>query len=106
LAIDYHFSFMKYKMAGQLTLSLQKSRMLQIQGVNCEAVVIYREPLTTLEMRYHRLSRRVKNMTILSCDIGIHLLLFPAIGANFIKIIAIIAFITLLACFYATLGSI
>ena len=42
------------------TLSLQKSRMLQIQGVKGEAVVIYREPLRTKEMRYPRLSRRVK----------------------------------------------
>jgi len=77
--------------------------MLQIQGVNCEAVVIYRELLTTLEMRYYRLSRRVKNMTILSCDIGIHLLLFPLIGPNFIKIIAFIAFITPLAYFLCNL---
>jgi len=35
--------------------------MPQIQGVEGEAVVIYREPSTTQEMRYHRLSRRVNN---------------------------------------------
>ena len=35
--------------------------MLQIQGVKGEAVVNYAEPLTTQEMQYHRLSRRVNN---------------------------------------------
>ena len=40
---------------------LQKSRMLQIQGVKGEAVVGYCEPLKTQEMRHHRLSRRVNN---------------------------------------------
>jgi len=52
------------------TLTLQKSRVLQIQGAKGAAVVIYRKPLTTLvedpvnsgEMRCHRLSRRVNNM--------------------------------------------
>jgi hypothetical protein len=36
--------------------------MPQIQGVEGEAVVSYCEPLTTLEMGYHRLSRRVNKM--------------------------------------------
>jgi hypothetical protein len=36
--------------------------MLQVQGVEGEAVVCYAEPLTTQEMRYPRLSRRVNNM--------------------------------------------
>jgi hypothetical protein len=40
---------------------LQKSRVVQIQGVKGEAVLDYREPLTTKEMRCHRLSRRVNN---------------------------------------------
>ncbi len=44
------------------TLTLQKSRVLQIQGVKGAAVVIYRKPLTTLDMRCHPLSRRVTNM--------------------------------------------
>jgi hypothetical protein len=44
------------------TLTLQKSRMPQAQGVEGEAVVCYAEPLTTQEMRYHRLSQRVNNM--------------------------------------------
>jgi len=38
-----------------ITLIDQKSMILQIQGVKGEAVVIYCEPLTTLEMGYHRL---------------------------------------------------
>ncbi len=45
----------------QLTLKLQKSRMPQVRGVTGEAVVIYCEPLTTKEMGYYRLSRRVNN---------------------------------------------
>ena len=32
-----------------------------MQGVKGEAVVIYAEPLTTQQMQYHRLSRRVNN---------------------------------------------
>ena len=45
---------------GVFTLTLQKSRMPQIQGVKGEAVVIYAEPLTTQEMRYPRLSPKGK----------------------------------------------
>jgi hypothetical protein len=41
---------------------LEKSRMPQIQGVKVEAVVVYRKSLTTQEMGYPRLSRRVNNM--------------------------------------------
>jgi hypothetical protein len=33
-----------------------------MQGVKGEAVVVYANPLTTQQMRYHRLSRRVNNM--------------------------------------------
>jgi len=42
---------------------LQKPRILQLCGVKGEAVVIYCEPLTTKEMGYYRLSRRV-NKTV------------------------------------------
>ena len=52
----------KFIKTKKFTLTLQKSRVLQIQGVKGAAVVIYRKPLTTLEMRCHRLSRRVNNM--------------------------------------------
>jgi hypothetical protein len=38
--------------------------MPQIQGVKGEAIVSYAEPLTTLEMGYHRLSQRVNKMKI------------------------------------------
>jgi hypothetical protein len=39
--------------------------MRQIRGVKGEAVVNYCESLTTKEMAYHRLSRRVNKMKIL-----------------------------------------
>ncbi len=53
-------SFSRSRSTG-FTLPLQKSRILQILGVKGEAVVSYCEPLTTQEMRYHRLSRKVNN---------------------------------------------
>jgi len=46
---------------------LQESRMLQICGVKGEAVVLYREPLTTKEMWYPRLSPRVNYMAAFGC---------------------------------------
>jgi hypothetical protein len=44
------------------TLIERKSRMPQMQDVKGEAVVCYREPLTTQQMGYHRLSRRVNKI--------------------------------------------
>jgi len=38
--------------------------MLQIQGAEGEVVVIYCEPLATLEMRHPRRSHWVNNMTV------------------------------------------
>jgi len=38
--------------------------MRHIRGVKGEAVVVYCEPLTTKEMVYHRLSRRVNKIEI------------------------------------------
>jgi hypothetical protein len=38
--------------------------MPQIQGGKGKAVVSYCEPLTTLEMGYHRLSQRVNKMKL------------------------------------------
>ncbi len=35
-----------------------------MQGVKGEAVVVYADPLTTQQMQYPRLSRRVNNMTV------------------------------------------
>jgi len=45
-----------------ITLIEQKLRRLQIRGVKGEAVDFYCKPLTTKEMGYHRLSRRVNKM--------------------------------------------
>ena len=66
----------KLYLAKYFTLTLQKSRMLQIQGAKGEAVFAYREPLTTKEMRHPRLSRRVNNsatfplfVDVISCGI-------------------------------------
>jgi hypothetical protein len=53
--------FIKLKQKNNKTLLLQKSRMLQVQGIKAAAVVVYRNALITREMRYHRLSRRVSN---------------------------------------------
>jgi len=40
----------------EITLTLQKSRIPQVQGIKAAAVVVYRKALITQEMRYHRLS--------------------------------------------------
>jgi hypothetical protein len=53
------------------TLALQKSRMPEMQGVKGEAVAVYADPLTTQQMRYHRLSRRVNNMVVFPGFLGI-----------------------------------
>jgi hypothetical protein len=54
---------------------LQKSRVLQIQGVKGEAVVFYRKPFTTKELQRHRLSLWVNNMavfTIFMMSLGVN----------------------------------
>ena len=61
LLADYVYIIFTLK-ATVFSLTLQKSRVLQIQGVKGAAVVIYRKPLTTLEMGCHRLSRGGNNM--------------------------------------------
>jgi hypothetical protein len=38
--------------------------MPQIQGVTCEAVVKYCEPVTTTKMGYHRLSNRANKIEV------------------------------------------
>jgi hypothetical protein len=53
---------MLWQTTKEITLTLQKPRVLQMQGVKGEAVVVYADPLTTQQMLYHRLSRRVNNM--------------------------------------------
>ena len=47
--------------------------MPQIQGVKGEAVASYCDPLTTQEMRYYRLSRRVNNMASFWLFMGVTL---------------------------------
>ena len=70
----------------------------EIQGVKGEAVVNYREPLTTKEMRYPRLSRRVENMTNkIDCP-EINLLCFSETVSNDAKTLVIIAIINPLSC--------
>ena len=54
----------KYSVIDFDTLIERKSRMSQIQGVTGEAVENYCEPVTTLKMGYHRLSRRVNKTDI------------------------------------------
>ncbi|MEE9567602.1 MAG: hypothetical protein V3W17_08910 [Desulfobacteria bacterium] len=87
------------------TLTLQKSRMPQIQGVKGEAVVIYREPLTTQEMRHHRLSRRVNNMAGFSLFVHITRSEFPKIAQEDRKVRLLLLFRTFCHVVYATLGS-
>ena len=49
----------------EYTLTLQKSRMPQIQGIKAVAVVVYRPATAGIiqEMRYHRLSWKVNKTT-------------------------------------------
>jgi hypothetical protein len=52
--------------------------MLQIQGIEAAAVVIYRNALITREMRHHRVSRRVNNTvkkTIIENNRAIYILI-------------------------------
>ncbi len=74
---------------------LQKSRVLQIQGVMGEAVIAYREPLTTQEMRRPRLSRRVNNTAIFSpwLDFTICEMIWNAVNnmKSFIPIVFLVA---------------
>ena len=57
---------------------LQKSKMLQIQGAEGEAVVIYCEPLATPEMGHIRLSHWVNNLAVFT-------ILMMSLGVNSIK---------------------
>ena len=42
-----------------------------MQGVKGKAVVSYAEPLTTQQMQYTRLSRRVRNMDVFPCSLDV-----------------------------------
>jgi hypothetical protein len=65
-ALYYETVILLYDLGNAVnrTLIERKLRVLQIQGVKGEAVVCYCEPLTTQEIGYHRLSRRVNKMKI------------------------------------------
>ena len=83
---------------------LQKSRVLQIQGVKGEAVVIYAEPFTTQQMRYHRLSRRVNNMACFFSFLDVTHGEFHKIAQKDGKERLLLLFRTFCHVVYATLG--
>ena len=64
----------------------------EIQGIEGEAVMPYREPSITQEMRYPRLSRRVKNMTNCFAIPGMHHRLLPEMQVNLSKRLSIVTF--------------
>ena len=69
LLLSSSYNRLRLQIFVVLTLTLQKSRVLHIQGVKGEAVIVYCEPLTTKEMQCPRLSRRVNSTAILgSCS--------------------------------------
>jgi len=78
--------------------------MPQIQGVKGEAVVIYREPLTTQEMRHHRLSQRVNNMAGFSLFVDVTHSEFPKIAQEDCQVRLLLLFRTFCHVVYATLG--
>jgi hypothetical protein len=78
--------------------------MPQMQGVKGEAVVIYREPLTTQQMRYHRLSRRVNNTGGFSHFIDVTGGEFYKIAQKDRKARLLLLFRTFCHVVYATLG--
>jgi type IV pilus assembly protein PilV len=85
-------------------LRLQKSRMPQVQGVEGEAVVCYAQPLTTQEMRCHRLSRRVNNMAGFSLFVHVTRSEFAKIAQEPRNVILSLLFRTSCHVVYATLG--
>ena len=86
------------------TLTLQKSRMLQIQGAEGEAIVGYCEPSATQEIRYHRLSRRVKNMAVFSLFVDFTVCAFVNNALQRCNILLLWTFLIGCHVFYATLG--
>ena len=78
--------------------------MPQIQGVKGEAVVVYCEPLTTPEMRYHRLSQRVNNMAGFSLFLDVTRSKFHNIAQIGRKVRLLLLFRAFCHAVYATLG--
>jgi hypothetical protein len=79
-------------------------RMPQVQGVEGEAVVCYAEPLTTQEMRYHRLSRMANNMAGFSLFVDVTPNEFAEIAQERRNMRLSLLFRTLCHVVYATLG--
>ena len=75
-----------------------------MQGVKGEAVVNYAEPLTTQQMRYHRLSRRVRNTAVFPCFLDITGGGFFKVTHNFLKERLLLFLKTFCRLFYAMLG--
>jgi hypothetical protein len=86
------------------TLMLQKSRMLEMQGVKGEAVVCYCEPLTTQQMRDHGLSRRVNNSANIMPSLDLTICAFVRDARKFIKLFMTLALSHSCRIVYATLG--
>ena len=83
---------------------LQKSRMLEMQGVKGEAVVNYCEPLTTQQMRCHRLSRRVNNSANIIPSLDLTISVFLRDAQKFIKLFTTLALSHSCRIVYATIG--
>jgi hypothetical protein len=76
---------------------------MEMQGVKGEAVVSYREPLTTQQMRDHRLSRRVNNSAKIIPP-GLNMRPFVAEARKFMKLFATLLLSLSCRIVYATLG--
>jgi hypothetical protein len=75
-----------------------------MQGVKGEAVVVYADPLTTPQMRYHRLSRRVNNMTVFPGFLDITHSGLQDMAQYKLQAMAAIAFEILLSCCLCNTG--
>ena len=67
-----------------LTLTLQKSRVLQIRDIKGEAVVFYRKPFITRELRRHRLVRLWRAFPWAN-NMAVFTVFMMSLGANSIK---------------------
>jgi hypothetical protein len=79
--------------------------MPQMRGVKGDAVVIYREPLTKQQMRYHRFSPRAKNMAVFPRSLDIIHGAFRSGYSQGRKEKQLLILITICNVFYPTLGT-
>jgi len=75
-----------------------------MQGVKGEAVVIYAEPLTTRQMRYHRLSARVNNSANIIAFLEFTMCAFVRGGRYTQEAVYHLALITFLPCCLCNMG--